>query len=68
MSRKRQRHRKTGKVLFVFAVLVFTGILCMSNPKGLLDLEPEEVRSLRQKKTVQSKRGGKGKSDDGEPG
>ena len=57
MSRKRQRHRKTGKVLFVFAVLVFTGILCMSNPKGLLDLEPEEVRSLRQKKTVQTDAG-----------
>ena len=40
MSRKWQRHRKTGKVLFVFAVLVFAGILCLGNPKGLLDLEP----------------------------
>ena len=47
MSRKRQRHRKTGKVLFVFVVLVFAGILCLGNPKGLLDLEPEEVRTLR---------------------
>ena len=57
MSRKRQRHRKTGKVLFVFVVLVFAGILCLGNPKGLLDLEPEEVRTLRQKGTVQTDAG-----------
>ena len=57
MSRKRQRHRKTGKVLFVFVVLVFAGILCLGNPKGLLDLEPEEVRTLRQKETVQTDAG-----------
>ena len=57
MSRKWQRHRKTGKVLFVFVVLVFAGILCLGNPKGLLDLEPEEVRTLRQKETVQTDAG-----------
>ena len=48
---------KTGKVLFVFVVLVFAGILCLGNPKGLLDLEPEEVRTLRQKETVQTDAG-----------
>ena len=57
MSRKRQRHRKTGKVLLVFAVLVFAGIVCLGNPKSLLDLEPEKVRTLRQKETVQTDAG-----------